>query len=93
MVTDVKAFLDAHTVPIKEASIGFESALAPNAARELRGNLSGTFFEKLMNGTMKLTMEFTAAYQIEQGKQFTAFSIWQFNRITWSHFSYRIRSS
>src|SRR6476661_420787 len=63
VVTDVKVFLDAHHVPIEEASIVFESALAPNAARELRGMLSDTFFEKVMNGTTKLTMEFTAAYQ------------------------------
>lgn len=80
VVTDVKVFLDAHNVPIEEDPIGIEPTLAPNATRELRGILPDTFFETVMNGKAKLTMEFTAAYQNEQGKQFVAFSIWQFSR-------------
>jgi len=63
------------------------------AEATLRVGVVQNFDGVAMNGTTKLTMEFTAAYQNEQGKQFTDFSIWQFNRITWSHFSYRIRSS
>jgi hypothetical protein len=65
-----------------EDTIAFKSTLAPHAARELRGILPDTFFEKVMNGTAKLTMVFTAHYQNEQGKQFEAFSIWQFSRST-----------
>ncbi len=86
VVTDLKVFLDAHNVPIEEDSIGLESTLAPNAARGLRGILPDTFFEKVMNGTAKLTMEYTARYQNEQGKQFVAFSIWQFSRTTMEPF-------
>jgi hypothetical protein len=86
VVTDLKVFLDAHNVPIEEDSIGFESTLGPNAAREFRGILPDTFFEKVMAGTMKLTMEVTAAYQNEQGEQFAAFSIWQFSRTTMEPF-------
>lgn len=86
VVTDLKVFLDAHIVPIHEDSIGFESMLAPNAARELRGILPDKFFEKVMNGTAKLTMEFTASYYNEQGKQFVALSIWQFSRTTMEPF-------
>lgn len=86
VVTDLKVFLDAHNVPIEEDPIGLESTLAPNAARELSGILPDTFFEKVMNGTAKLTMEYTAQYQNEQGKQFVAFSIWQFSRTTMEPF-------
>ena len=86
VVTDFKVFLDTHTVPIEEDSIGFESTLGPNAAREFRGILPDTFFEKVMAGTMKLTMEVTAAYQNEQGEQFAAFSIWQLSRTTMEPF-------
>jgi hypothetical protein len=86
VVTDLKVFLDAHNVPIEEDSIGLESTLAPNAARGLRGILPDTFFEKVMNGTAKLTMEYTARYQNEQGKQFVAFSIWQFSKTTMEPF-------
>ena len=86
VVTDIKVFLDAHNVPIEEDSIGLETTLAPNAARGLRGILPDTFFEKVMNGTAKLTMEYTARYQNEQGKQFVAFSIWQFSRTTMEPF-------
>lgn len=86
VVTDLKVFLDAHIVPIQEDSLGFESTLAPNAARELRGILPGSFFEKVMNDTAKLTMEFTASYYNEQGKQFVARSIWQFSRTTMEPF-------
>jgi len=86
VVTDLKVFLDAHNVPIEEDSIGLETTLAPNAARGLRGILPDTFFEKVMNGTAKLTMEYTARYQNEQGKQFVAFSIWQFSRTTMEPF-------
>lgn len=86
VVTDLKVFLDAHIVPIEEDSRGFESTLAPNAARELRGILPDTFFEKVMNGAAKLTMEFTASYYNEPGKQFVARSIWQFSRTTMEPF-------
>jgi hypothetical protein len=86
VVTDVQVFLDANTVPIEEDSLRFESTLAPNAPRELRGLLPDTFFEKVMNGTAKLTMEFTASYYNEQGKQFVARSIWQFSRTTMEPF-------
>ena len=86
VVTDLKVFLDAHTVPIEKDSIEFEATLAPNADRELRGILPDTFFEKVMNGTAKLTMEFTASYQNEQSKEFAAFSIWQFSRTTMEPF-------
>ena len=86
VVTDLKVFLDAHIVPIEEDSLGFESTLAPNAGRELRGILPATFFEKVMNGTAKLTMEFTASYYNEAGKQFVARSVWQFGRTTMEPF-------
>jgi hypothetical protein len=86
VVTDLKVFLDAHNVPIEEDSLGSESTLAPNAARELRGILSDTFYEKVMTGTTKLTMEFTVAYQNEQGEQLSAVSIWQFSRTTMEPF-------
>lgn len=82
MVTNLTVFLDAHNVPIEEDSLGFESTLAPNAARELRGILPDTFFEKVVNGTAKLTMEFTASYYNEQGEQFVALSVWKFSRTT-----------
>jgi hypothetical protein len=86
VVTDVKVFLDAHNVPIEEDPIGFEPTLAPNAPRELRGILPDTFFDNVMNGKAKLTIEFTASYQNEQGKQFVARSIWQFSRTTMEPF-------
>jgi hypothetical protein len=82
VITDLKVFLDSHNVPMEEDAIGFDSTLAPKAARELRGILPDTFFEKVMNGTAKLTMVFTAQYQNEKGKQFEDFSIWEFNRST-----------
>jgi hypothetical protein len=86
VVTDVKVFLDGHNVPIEEDSLGFASTLAPNAARELCGILPDTFFEKVIDGTAKLTMEFTASYYNEPGKQFVARSIWQFSRTTMEPF-------
>ena len=90
VITDLNVFLDSHGVPInvplEDDSIGFESTLAPNAGRELRGILPDTFFEKVINGPEKLTMTFTAKYQNEQGKQFEAFSIWQFSRSTMEPF-------
>jgi hypothetical protein len=86
VVTDLKVFLDAHNVPIEEDTPGVVSTLAPNAARELRGILPDTFFEKVMSGTAKLTMEFTASYYNEPGKQFVARSIWQFSRTTMEPF-------
>jgi len=86
VVTDLKVFQDAHNVPIEEESIGYMSTLAPNAARELRGVLPDTFFEKVMNDKAKLTMEYTVSYQNEQGKQFVAVSIWQFSRTTMEPF-------
>lgn len=86
VVADLKVFLDAHNVPIEEDAIGFESTLAPDAALELRGILPDTFFQKVINGTGKLTIEFTASYQNEQGKPFAPFSIWQFSRSTMEPF-------
>ena len=86
VVTDLKVFLDALIVPIQEDSIGFESMLAPDAGLELRGILPDTFFEKVMNGTAKLTMEFTASYYNEQGQQLVALSTWQFSRTTMEPF-------
>ena len=80
VVTDLKVFLNALIVPIEEDSIGFESILAPNAGIELRGILPDAFFEKVTDGTGKLTMEFIAQYQNEQGEKFEAFSAWQFSR-------------
>ena len=84
VITDLKVFLDSHNVPmnvpIEEDSIGFDSTLAPSAARVLRGILPDTFFEKVTDGTAKLTIVFTAQYQNEQGKPFEASSIWQFSR-------------
>ncbi len=80
VVTDLKVFLDTHNVPIEEDSIGYESTLAPNDSRELRGILPDTFFEKVLSDKAKLTMEYSASYQNEQGKQFVAVSIWQFSR-------------
>ena len=86
VVTDVKVFLDGHSVPIEEDSIGFVSILAPNAAREVGGILPDAFFEKVMTGTTKLSMEFTVAYQNAQGEQFSAVSIWQFSKTTMEPF-------
>lgn len=80
VVTNVQVFLNARKVPIEEDSIRLESTLAPNAAQELRGILPNTFFQNVINGTAKLTVEYTVSYQNEQGKQFAAFSIWQFSR-------------
>ena len=80
VITDLKVFLNAVIVPIEEDSIGFESILAPNSGIELRGILPDAFFEKVTDGTGKLTMEFTAQYQNEQGRKFEAFSAWQFSR-------------
>ena len=86
VVTDLKVFLEAHNVPIEKDSIGFESTLPPNAAQVLRGILPDTFFEKVLNGTAKLTMEFTASYYYEQGNQFAALSIWEFSKTTMQPF-------
>jgi len=86
VVTDLKVFLDGHNVPIVEDSIGFVSTLAPRGARELRGILPDEFLEKVMAGTMKLTMEFTAAYQNEQGELFSVVSIWQLSKTTMEPF-------
>lgn len=86
VVTDLKVFLDAHNVPIEEDSVRLESTLAPNAPRELNGILPDTFFEKVMNGSGKLTIESTASYYNGQGKQFVARSIWQFSRTTMEPF-------
>lgn len=80
VITNLNVFLDALIVPIEEDANGFESTLAQNAARELRGILPDTFFEKVMNGTAKLTVEFTAQYHNEQGTQSEAFSVWQFSK-------------
>jgi len=83
MVTDLKVYLDAKDVPIEQDSLKLEPILAPNAhPRELRGILPDAFFEKVMSGKSKLTMEFGAQYQNEQGKQFVSFSVWQFSKFT-----------
>ena len=83
MVTDLKVYLDAKDVPIEQDSLRLEPVLAPNAyPRELRGILPDAFFEKVMSGKSKLTMEFGAQYQNEQGKQFVSFSVWQFSKFT-----------
>jgi hypothetical protein len=96
VITDLKVFLDSHdvptNVPLEDDSIGFESTLAPNAGRELRGILPDPFFEKVINGSAKFTMTFTAQYQNEQGKQFKAFSIWQFSRSTMEPFLIKDRA-
>ena len=86
VVTDLKVFLDAHNMPIQEDVPGFESMLAPDAARAFLGILPDTFYEKVINGSAKLTMEFTASYYNEQGKQFVGRSIWQFSRTTMETF-------
>jgi hypothetical protein len=93
VITDFKIFLNALTVPIEEDFSGFDSSLAPNAARELRGILPDTFLEKVMNGTTKLTMEFTAHYQNEQGQPFEAFSVWQFKKSTMGLFMIEQRAN
>ena len=87
LVTDLKVYLDAHDVPIEQDSIRLESTLAPNATPHvLRGILPEAFFEKVMSGKSKFTMEFGVHYQNEQGKQFVSFSIWQFSRFTMEPF-------
>ncbi len=86
VATDLKVFLDAHNVPIEADSLGVESTLAPNAPRELRGILPDTFFEKVMTGTAKFTMECTASYYNGLDKQFVARSIWQLSRTTMEPF-------
>lgn len=86
VVTDLRVFLESHNVPIEKDSLGFESTLAPNATQELRGILPNTFFEKVLNGTAKLTMEFTASYYNEQGDQFVALSTWEFSKTTMQPF-------
>ena len=83
VVTDLKVYLDAKDVPIEQDSLRLEPILAPNAhPRELRGVLPDTFFEKVTDGKGKLTMEFGAQYQNDQGKQFVSFSVWQFSKFT-----------
>ena len=85
VLTDLKVFLDSQNVPMN-VPIGFDSTLAPNAARVVHGILPDTFFEEVMDGTAKLTIVFTAQYQNEQGKPFEASSIWQFSRSTMEPF-------
>jgi len=86
VVTDLKVFLDANNVPLQRDSLEVESTLAPNAHRELQGILPDAFFEKVIHGTERLTMEFTASYYNEQGIQFVARSIWQFSKTTMEPF-------
>jgi len=77
IVTGLKVYLDAHNVPVQQESIRLEPILAPNAPpRELQGILPDAFFEKVMRGKSKLTMEFAVQYQNEQGQQFVSSSIW-----------------
>lgn len=77
--TDLAIFLDGSRVPIEEDT-SIVSTLAPNGALEWRGALPDTFFGGVMNGKAKLRIEFTVQYQNEQGKEFEAFSVWQFSR-------------
>lgn len=79
--TALAVFLDGNSVPIEEDK-SIVSILAPNGARELRGTLSDAFFGGVMNGKAKLRIELTVQYQDEQGKEFEAFSVWQFSRST-----------
>jgi hypothetical protein len=58
------------------------STLALNEALELRGTLPDAFFSGVMNGKAKFRIEFTVQYQNDQGKDFEAFSVWQFSRST-----------
>ena len=82
VVTDLKVFLGANNVPLQRDSLEVEPTLAPNAHRELQGILPDAFFEKVIDGKEKLTMEFTASYYNEQGIQFVARSSWQFSKTT-----------
>lgn len=76
--TDLAIFLDGSRVPIEEDN-SIVSTLAPNRALEWRGALPDTFFGGVMNGKAKLRIESTVRYQNEQGKEFEAFSVWQFS--------------
>ncbi len=86
VVTDLKVFLGANNVPLQRDSVEVEPTLAPNAHRELQGILPDAFFEKVIDGTEKLTMEFTASYYNEQGIQFVARSSWEFSKTTMEPF-------
>jgi len=79
--TDLAVFLDGNSVPIETDNF-IVSTLAPNRGLELRGTLSDTFFDGVMNGKATLLIEFTVRYQNEQGQEFEAFSTWQFSRST-----------
>jgi hypothetical protein len=79
--TALAIFLDGNSVPVEEEN-SIVSVLAPNGARELRGTLSDTFFSGVMNSKAKLRIECTVQYQDERGKEFEAFSLWQFSRST-----------
>src|SRR5262245_10827309 len=64
--TGLKVYLDAHNVPIEKESIRLEPTLVPNAQpRELQGTLPDAFYENVMRGKSKLTMEFAVKYQNE----------------------------
>jgi hypothetical protein len=79
--TDLAIFLDGVSVPI-EIDNSIVSTLALNEALELRGTLPDAFFSGVMNGKAKFRIEFTVQYQNDQGKDFEAFSVWQFSRST-----------
>ena len=79
--TDLAVFLDGNSVPIEKDTFTLPT-LAPNKGLELRGTLSDTFFENVMNGKTTLLMECTVRYQDEQGQEFEALSTWQFSRST-----------
>ena len=83
--TDLAVFLDGDSVPIEKDTFTL-STLAQNRGLELRGTLSDTFFDGVMNGKATLLMEFTARYQDEQGQEFVASSTWQFSRSTMEFF-------
>jgi hypothetical protein len=79
--TNLAGFLDGYSVPI-EVDNSIVSTLAPNEALEFRGTLPDAFFSGVMDGKGKFRIEFTAHYQDEHGKEFEAFSVWQFSRST-----------
>ena len=79
--TGLAIFLDGSSVPMEEDN-SIVTTLAPNGARELRGTLPDAFFGGVMNGRAKLRIELTVQYQNDQGKEFEAFSVWQFSRST-----------
>lgn len=83
--TELAVFLEGNSVPI-EADTSVVPALAPNRGLESRGLLPDAFYEGVTDGKETFVMEFTVRYQNEQGKEFEAFSVWQFSRSTMEFF-------